>query len=91
MNCLLKYKRNQLEHSNNSIGPCDVEQLEVSTGQAKISSLETIIGKLRAKLAQAQLFSFSMGHGKELPSGDYLVKYAVDNQTLISKLIELKQ
>jgi hypothetical protein len=190
---IIEDARNQQENSNNSIGACDAEQSEVSMGQAKISSLETIIGELREKLvqaeedlllknqllnqiqnkdnkqvealqlennrlekalnepiaiashyigarycekprfeslicvkellvrpsftkppitklgikvfdksgnivakgefnsSQAQLFSFSMGHGKELPSGDYLVKYTVDNQTLISKLIELKQ
>lgn len=43
------------------------------------------------KSSQTQLFRLALGRGKELPSGDYMVEYTVDNQTLLSKLVELKQ
>lgn len=40
---------------------------------------------------QSQLFRLSMGRGKELPSGNYVVLYEVDNQLLRSEDVFLSQ
>ena len=41
--------------------------------------------------AKSQLYRLTLGRGAELTSGMYQVVYRVDNQTLQSKLLELKQ
>jgi hypothetical protein len=41
--------------------------------------------------AQSQLYRLTLGRGKELKAGDYMVEYKIDNQTLLSEFVELNQ
>ena len=51
----------------------------------------TVVANGEFNSAQSVLYRLSLGRGQELPSGAYMVQYSVDNETLLSPLVELRQ
>lgn len=70
-----------------SFSKLPVNELEITIRDSK----EIIVAQGVFESAQKQMYRLTLGRGKEVTSGDFIVEYKIDNQTLFSEAVSLIQ